>query len=369
MRVLIIRLWADELNIKNYNCQEIGLAKALVRKGHECDIVLYTKSNNRVEVYEFGDKYKINIYYMKAKNILNNCIYDKKIFDIIQRYDVIQSSEYDQIFNLRLFKKLGNKLIIYHGPYESNYTRGYKIKCLISDFIYMFYKKYKRVNCITKSKLATQFLMKKKFQNIYTIGVGLDIDRLYSKNFKSEYNDLLKKKEKKLLYVGKIEKRRNIEFLLNVYNECKKKNNDISLIIIGTGKGRYYKKIIDKINRLDGIIHIEKLTQSQLSEFYQKSDLFLLPTSYEIFGMVLLESMLFSLPVVTTINGGSSMLIENRKNGFILPLDVNAWSDTILNYIIFNNKDMKSICKKIILEKYDWDKLVELFIAVYKKNM
>ena len=42
MKILIVRMWPDTLNIKNYNCQELGLAKALVRKGNTCDIVLYT---------------------------------------------------------------------------------------------------------------------------------------------------------------------------------------------------------------------------------------------------------------------------------------------------------------------------------------
>ena len=42
MKILIVRLFPDELNINNYNVQEIGLAKALVKKGHVCDIVLYT---------------------------------------------------------------------------------------------------------------------------------------------------------------------------------------------------------------------------------------------------------------------------------------------------------------------------------------
>ena len=35
MRILIVRMYPDTLNIKNYNCQEIGLAKALIKKQME----------------------------------------------------------------------------------------------------------------------------------------------------------------------------------------------------------------------------------------------------------------------------------------------------------------------------------------------
>ena len=49
MKILIVRLFPDELNINNYNVQEIGLAKALVKKGHVCDIVLYTNKKENMQ--------------------------------------------------------------------------------------------------------------------------------------------------------------------------------------------------------------------------------------------------------------------------------------------------------------------------------
>ena len=57
MKILIVRLFPDELNINNYNVQEIGLAKALVKKGHVCDIVLYTnKKENYIQEIEIDKK-------------------------------------------------------------------------------------------------------------------------------------------------------------------------------------------------------------------------------------------------------------------------------------------------------------------------
>ena len=179
MKILIVRPWAEELNINNYNCQEIGLAKALIRKGNKCDIVLYTKNNSREEDYVFDNNKKIHIYYLTAKNILKNCIFENKIFEIIKEYDVVQSAEYDQIINLKLYKKLKEKLVIYHGPYSKiNQNYRYLIKCLFSDIIYLFNNKFKKTKIITKSVLAEQYVNKKGFKNSITLGVGLDIDRL-----------------------------------------------------------------------------------------------------------------------------------------------------------------------------------------------
>ena len=77
MKILIVRMYADCLNITNYNCQEVGLAKALIRKGNICDIVLYTDKETSYEEDLFFDdeKSKIHIYYLKAKTAFSkeNC--------------------------------------------------------------------------------------------------------------------------------------------------------------------------------------------------------------------------------------------------------------------------------------------------------
>ena len=68
----------------------------------------------------------------------------------------------------------------------------------------------------------------------------------------------------------------------------------------------------------DDIVYQERMEQKYLSGVYRLADFFLLPTEYEIFGMVLLEAMYYKTVVLTTNNGGSSTLIENSRNGYIL---------------------------------------------------
>ena len=169
MKILIVRLFPDEININNYNVQEIGLAKALVKKGHICDIVLYTnKEKSFIQNIIVNDK-NIKIYWLKGRKFLGNAFFDKKLMDIIKNYDIIQSGGYDQIYNISLMKKINKPLVIYHGNYYSQYSKGYKKKCCISDFIYKFYKKYRKVQFISKSKLSTDFLHEKGFENVKTI--------------------------------------------------------------------------------------------------------------------------------------------------------------------------------------------------------
>ena len=54
MKILIVRTFPDVLKIDSYNVQEIGLARALTMRGHQCDIVLYNGENeDRTQRYTF----------------------------------------------------------------------------------------------------------------------------------------------------------------------------------------------------------------------------------------------------------------------------------------------------------------------------
>ena len=86
--------------------------------------------------------------------------------------------------------------------------------------------------------------------------------------------------------------------------------------------------------------------------------------------MVLLEAMYYHSVVLTTLNGGSSTLIDNNKNGFILTLNnAKEWADCI-EKISSDKNAMLNICDMAsckIQEGFTWDKLADQFIEHYNK--
>ena len=120
IKVLIIRPFPDVLDVNTYNVQEIGLAKALAFKGLDCGIILYNgKNTNRIETYKFdrdGSYYSFKIYWLKGISFFKNG-FMPSAFEIIEKYDVIQVHEYDQIFSWMIYSKLKKPTVIYHGPY------------------------------------------------------------------------------------------------------------------------------------------------------------------------------------------------------------------------------------------------------------
>ena len=147
------------------------------------------------------------------------------------------------------------------------------------------------------------------------------------------------------------------------------------MIIIGSKayrEDKYYEECFNyiKLNKLsENVIYLGKVEQKYLSKVYQSSDVYVLPTQYDIFGMVYLEAMYFGIPIITTMCGGAATLIENGKNGFIKTLDnTSEWSNIIIK-IGEDDKIKEQIIKKSKdkIKEYLWSELAKKFEEEYKK--
>jgi len=104
-----------------------------------------------------------------------------------------------------------------------------------------------------------------------------------------------------ILYVGTIEKRKN---LLNVVRAIHHGRIDTPLVIIGrqTPYASLVKKYIHK-HHLENVTFLENVPNEDLPSLYQMSSLFIYPSTYEGFGIPILEALYSRTPVITTAGG------------------------------------------------------------------
>ena len=379
MKVLIVRTFPDILNLNTYNVQEIGLAKALASRGITCGVVLYAgKSEERKELYRFekdGKEFSFFVYHMKGFSVFKNG-FMPAVYRLMREYDVLQVHEYDQIFSWMLYSRLKLPTVIYHGPYYHTYARGYNLKCRVFDMLFLRNRKYKHVIALTKSELAADFLRNKGFSQVRAVGVGVDSEQ-FSVKEGEEVACRLQEDEScfRLLYVGKIEERRNVYFLIELFELLQKKRENIRLVIVGDGEEQYRKAFLDRIRpwtENGKIIYYQKATQKELALIYQRSDMFVFTSNYEIFGMVLLESMYFGLPVISSMNGGASVLINSGKNGYVMDsFNADLWAEKIL--AVAEDEELRHVmgreAKQTIEKHFLWDRLADQFIRAYSDEV
>ncbi|MBR6186204.1 MAG: glycosyltransferase family 4 protein [Clostridia bacterium] len=380
MKILILRTMANVLRLNTYNLQEVGLAKALTRLGHQCDVAYYTdEKKDRRETIVFDGDRTITILWMHGYNFLYEAIYPS-LKSYIADYDIIQVTDYVGFNSVWLNARHQEKTVNYQGPYYSPYNKKDNLRAFVMDRLLLPFSHPSKMLVGTKSTLATRYLQEKRIPNVTTLGVGIDLDNLTRTNDQEPPSFIREVKAKKqsfkyLLYIGRLEPRRNILFLLDVYRKALERDNNIRLILIGKGDDDYTAACREKAAALqlqDKIIYHPQLDQKYVKEIYQCCDLFLLPTRYEIFGMVLLEAMYFGMPVLTTFNGGSSTLIQDGQNGFILnEMDENQWAEKICSILQdpLLTARVASRASESVAQHYTWDALAPRFVELYNRRL
>ncbi len=366
MKVLIIRPFPSVVTLKSnsYNQQEIGLADGFLQLGHSCKIVYFDPTNNHSDFFKTNNGV-IDIQYIKGKRVLKNFSFLTDFDDLKKEADLIVVDEYAQFETYRTIKDYSHKTIIYNGPYYSKTKKLYN--SFVGFFDFAFLSKYKRLNptIVTKSRKSLDYLQSKGLKVESFVGVGLDLNQLRPVDLpaidgvRKQYN---------LLYVGRLEKRRNILFLIDVLGNLVSENKQFHLTIIGTGDTKYLKKVFSLIRKKrleNNITYIEKIPQKDLADYYLRSNWFLLPTSYEIWGMVLMEAMYYGCKVLTTDNGGSSSLIKNGLNGFVENINKEKWAEIILK----DAELPKRVSNHLLIQsQFEWKGIAAQMISAFERH-
>jgi glycosyltransferase involved in cell wall biosynthesis len=191
-------------------------------------------------------------------------------------------------------------------------------------------------------------------------------------------------KKTRLLFVGRIVPLKNLDVLLDAVKIVKKEIPEIEFTIVGEevsgrlhGDTGYKQKLVSLIDLLEikeNIKFVGWKTGKELWNIYQKSDLFLFASTYENFGLPLLEAANFGLPLISTDVGVAKDLINENKGGnTILKLDANEFAKNILillkNDLIYEEaskfvlNESKNFLIKSITKKYE-----EIYLGCIKNE-
>ncbi len=377
MKILIVRTFPNVLNPNSYNSQEVGLARAFVRAGHCCDIVYYcgrvAAHDQQVEVP--GSSRTVTIHWLPGFGLLKNGFF-RGLGPLVRQYDVLQVAEYDQLTSQWLYLHPGPRVVtLYHGPYKSQFTRGYNLRCGVFDLLFNRRRKNAAVPCFAKSRMAADFLRNKGFCRVESVGVGLDLDTLGAAYAPQARRQAAGLSGFRLLYIGVLEERRNIPFLLDVLAQAAKVLPEVRLTLVGRGEAAYRDRCFDYAKQLgvwERIDYQERVPQDQVYELYQQANLFVLPTQYEIFGMVLLEAMFYGLPVLASLNGGSDLLVRSGENGFALPtFQVQDYVQVIRHLAEQPEEQLRigQAAHETVAQHFTWDRIAARMLDTYEQEL
>jgi glycosyltransferase involved in cell wall biosynthesis len=150
--------------------------------------------------------------------------------------------------------------------------------------------------------------------------------------------------ENYILSVGRFsDPRKNIRYLFKAYSILKSEMESLPrLFLIGSQPpDKKDFRYADSLGILDQVNYLPNVSTSELIKYYQGAQLFVLSSSEEGLGMVIMEAMACGLPVVSTDSGGPSTLIKDGIEGFLTPVgDVRLFADRVRQ--LLENKELRT---------------------------
>jgi len=217
-----------------------------------------------------------------------------------------------------------------------------------------------RVN-IAPSKFLNDIFKSYGFQNTQIIPNAIRTDK-YPFNKRKEFRP-------KLLWVRRFQKRYNPMMALNVLLKLKEKYPGASLCMVGPEKDGTMascKKLAEK-HDLD-VRFTGKLKKKHWAQLSTNYDFFINTTSIDNTPISVIEAMSLGLAIVSTNVGGMPMLIENNRDGILVPEED---GDTMVNEIaeiIENPEKGRLLClnarKKV--ESFDWEAIKDDWNSILK---
>jgi glycosyltransferase involved in cell wall biosynthesis len=179
-----------------------------------------------------------------------------------------------------------------------------------------------------------------------------------------------------MLYVGRVVPYKNIEIILQAMSALSYPLKDnIILVICGPTDDNYKAKLLQLTNDLKlqhNVVFCGQVTEEQKAMFLCSADLFVFPTRYDAFGIVMLEALAAGLPVlasntalVSTIGTIESFINQGPTVYLLDPNNHSQWSKYI--ELVYNDKDIGYRARRLrkLMNEFKWSTLANEILDIY----
>lgn len=266
-------------------------------------------------------------------------------------------------------KKNSSKYIVSVRTTDVDYYLKYFV--YLKKYMLKILEKAEKVIFITeniKNKLYT-YLTEEQTNMVQKKSVTIQngVNEFWTEN--RYIKELIKSDESiNILQVGRLTKTKNITFTLKIIKDLKELDINANLLIVGEGPLK--KKIlnlsrkynIDKYVKIIGYLN----DKNKLLQMYRSSDIFILPSKSETFGIVYIEALTQGLPVLYANKQGIYGLYEEGKVGY--GLDISKTEDAI-EKIIKIKENYSQFIKEInsLNDLYSWNEISNKHLKIYER--
>ncbi len=183
------------------------------------------------------------------------------------------------------------------------------------------------------------------------------------------HEELAPNGEKLLVHVSNFRAVKRPLDCVEVFAKVKEQGENVRLVMVGDGPERsatYYRA--EQLNVKNDVVFVGK--QANIADYLGVSDVFLLPSELESFGLAALEAQACELPVIATRIGGIPEVVNDGETGFLS--DVGDTEKMTLDTLtLLRDDEMRRAFgargRELAVERYSTDKIIPQYISFYEK--
>ena len=332
----------------------------MMSKYHTIDILFQNKSYSHRDKSWFKTSENINSRYLNEKKLTR---FRELISINVKRYDLFWNMNYTswECMLMAIRFRLSKRTCLMHADGGIYKDFGFVLNTAIHFAMNLNHY-------FTSSGIMT---------TQYYLGNRVNKDKIFNYHFSSilakdiEFNYISKDNTKsdtvfEILAIGQQIHRKGFDVLLKSIADI----NNIHLTIIGGKPNEECVNILNDLKLDRKVTFVEFVQPNVLKKYYLSSDLFVLPTREDIWGLVMNEAMAYGLPLISTKNCVAAVEFEhNYHNCICVDVDdVNGLKDAIVKVICNNElrEQMKANSRKFA-NQITIDQMVEDYLEIFEK--
>jgi glycosyltransferase involved in cell wall biosynthesis len=250
---------------------------------------------------------------------------------------------------------------------EAKFNRGItRIFDMLIEIPNEMYVLSKVPNIIVCSPQMKEMVGTKTSSKIYVIPNGIDFDEIQ----KIRVEDRLK--HPAILFMGTYSLKKGIDVLLNAVPIIRKEIPSLHVYIAGKSvseeEDKNLKKLAEELNIEESVSFLGFISGAEKYAYYKSADIYVHPSRYEPFGVVLLEAMACGKPIVASRVGGIPFVVEDGETGLLFKSEnVEELAEKVI--LLLRNKELRVKMGKAGRERaklFTWERCAEMTVEVYK---
>lgn len=267
---------------------------------------------------------------------------------------------------LFLFKRPSVPVVytVHHTYYQQQkYIRSQRWKYLL----YLLEKRsYQKTRYIMADSLSTRNILLERYgiapEDCRVVPIGVDTTKFYPLDHDRIPNSLF--------FIGRLEKRKGIDFLIRALVHVRRTIPDVKLYLVGGGNlDRSTFQYIKRHNLMRNLSIEGTIPDEMVNVWYNRVTAVVIPSVFEGFGLTAIESMASGTPVIATRVDGLKDIVVHRENGLLATYDDDrALSDNIIN-VLTNEKTCQEMVQHgfhTIDRSYNWRNIMGDVLNTYR---